>query len=159
MKSHLGVILVGLLGIMLILTPLINSPSSLMLDHQTTLDLSSDSILEWHHDCSNLTAFNGTSDGTWSYFPGDIVSVGSFSVADGYINASDYDTDSGWHGPVQYHTLTKPFPLSQLLSLEVEIEMDATADDRFGKVAVALQQVGGFLMVLMCTPRVPIQSM
>ncbi len=139
MKSHLGVILVGLLGIMLILTPLINSPSSLMLDHQTTLDLSSDSILEWHHDCSNLTAFNGTSDGTWSYFPGDIVSVGSFSVADGYINASDYDTDSGWHGPVQYHTLTKPFPLSQLLSLEVEIEMDATADDRFGKVAVALQ--------------------
>ncbi len=140
MKSHLCPILIGLLGITIILTPLVSFPSSLMLDNQTTSSLASDSALEWHHDCSNLTAFNGTSDGTWLYFPGNIVSTGSFSVDNGYIYASDYDTDSGWHGPVQYHTLANPFPLSQLLSLEVEIEMDATADNRFGKVALALQE-------------------
>lgn len=95
----------------------------------------------WHHDCSNLTAFDGMGDNSWPRDPSLEVSFGSMSSSAGYIHSLDFGTGSGYHGPLQYCTLANPFKLSQLVSFEAEFEVDATAIDRLCLVTVALHDL------------------
>ncbi|MHA2143064.1 MAG: hypothetical protein ACXADD_16385 [Candidatus Thorarchaeota archaeon] len=98
-----------------------------------------DSPIEtWHHDCNDLIEFGGVGDGSWTYFPGDQVSIGSMDSTSGYIYASDYGTGSVAHGPMLYHTLDSSFYLGDLNTFEAELELNSTGDTPIGKVVVAL---------------------
>lgn len=92
----------------------------------------------WHHDCSNLTQFDGYGDNTWPRDPSLEVSFGSLESADGHIFASDYGSGSYWHGPLRYHTFEQPFTLGAFSKIEVALELDATALDRMGHIRVYL---------------------
>ena len=99
----------------------------------------------WHHDCSNMTAFDGIGDDTWLWEGSSpfLASTGTFSSSMGAI----YSTDLGpppsvmdcFFGPIRYHTFTSPFKILQLHQLQVEIEIDpAGIDEAFGGATVYL---------------------
>jgi len=92
----------------------------------------------WHHDCSNMTAFDGMGDNSWPANPEIEVSFGSMSSSGAYIYPTDVGSGSAHHGPLYYHTLSSTFLLDQFLSLEVEAEIDAISADRGGWMIVSL---------------------
>ncbi|MHA2323638.1 MAG: hypothetical protein ACXACG_18590, partial [Candidatus Thorarchaeota archaeon] len=92
----------------------------------------------WYHDCSNLTAFDGMGDNSWVHVSGVDVSFGSLASTGGYIYAADFGTGSAWHGPLNYHTLSSPFRVSEFVRLEADLEMSASSADRRGELWVSL---------------------
>ena len=97
----------------------------------------SDWLERWHHDCSNITAFNGIADDSWYSNPtihidGEIASSGS------YIYPSDYGTGWDKHGPMQYHSFTSPILMNQLVSFEAELEIDTLVAAEYGSISVML---------------------
>jgi hypothetical protein len=92
----------------------------------------------WHQDCSNTSAFSGLGSTAWTHTSTLEVSFGSVSASGGYIYASDYGSGSDYHGPLYYHTFADSFPIRDLVSLSMEVEIDGTANDRIGKIIVAL---------------------
>jgi hypothetical protein len=88
-----------------------------------------DEALYWHHDCSNLTAFDGIGDDTWLWTGAVpmLSSSGMMNSAAGAIYSSDLGTPPSvrcWFGPIRYHTFSSPFNLLQLHQLEVEMEIE-----------------------------------
>ncbi|MHA1929846.1 MAG: DUF2341 domain-containing protein [Candidatus Thorarchaeota archaeon] len=98
---------------------------------------------QWIHDCSNMTAFDGIGNDTWTHTSTLGVSFGALSSAGGYIYASDYGTGTDHFGPLYYHTLSSSFPIDDLNSLKVEVEIDGSNIDRMGKVIVGLHDETG----------------
>ena len=78
----------------------------------------------WHHDCSNLTAFDGIGNDSWITEPGYNVS-GSMNSSGTYFYADDYGYGGFGHGPLRYHTFSSPIQLAQFISIEAELELDA----------------------------------
>lgn len=92
----------------------------------------------WYHDCSNTSAFDGLGNTSWNHLSTLGVSFGALDSESGFIIASDYGNGSDWHGPLQYHTLATPFPIRELISLRIEVEIDGSTITRMGKVIVGL---------------------
>ena len=78
----------------------------------------------WHHDCSNLTSFDGIGNDSWIVEPGYNV-TGSMNSSGTYFYADDYGYGGSGHGPLRYHTFSSPIRVSQFISLEAELEFDA----------------------------------
>jgi hypothetical protein len=115
-----------------------NPPCPVMRIHDVVLNWNSSNRVTWLHDCSNITAFNGIGDHTWSRLTSQEVTQGTLSSTSGYIYASDYGTGTDAYGPLHYHTLGVSFQVSQFLSLEAEIEIDSTVGNRRGEITVSL---------------------
>ncbi|TFF93467.1 hypothetical protein EU546_06165 [Candidatus Thorarchaeota archaeon] len=98
----------------------------------------SSSTEKWHHDCSNLTAFDGRGDDSWPHNTGVSVTFGSIQTSDGYFYSDDVGTGSGHHGPLYYHTLEQPLVVGEFVSLRTEMEINATAADRRAWLRVGL---------------------
>jgi len=103
----------------------------------TTSETVPPSISYWHHDCSNITAFDGVADDSW-YGDPNVHIDGSIASQNGYIYADDYGTGSLSYGPMRYHSFSSPFPLSTFENLSVEFEMDASSATLMGAAAVVL---------------------
>ena len=82
----------------------------------------------WHHDCSNLTAFDDIGNDSWITEPGYNV-TGTMNSSGSYFYADDYGMSGFGHGPLRYHTLSSPIPVSQFISLEAELELDVNATE------------------------------
>jgi hypothetical protein len=113
-----------------------------------TGNMNSDSVLvrvfptvdtdHWHHDCSNMTAFDGRGDDSWPHNSDVSVAFGTIQTSGSYFYSTDVGTGYGHHGPLYYHTLETPFTIGQFVELQTEIEMDASAADRRGWIRVGL---------------------
>ena len=98
----------------------------------------SSSLGTWYHDCSNLTAFSGLGDDSWTHHYFINVSFGALVSSGDFIDASSTGTGETFHGPLNYHTLSNSFPFSVFSSFEATIEFDAISADRFGWVIVSI---------------------
>jgi hypothetical protein len=97
----------------------------------------------WHHDCSNLTAFDGRGSDTWMHNSSVTVTFGSINCSGTYFYSDDVGTGTGQHGPLYYHTFGQPFELRNFDQLLAEFEMDSSAVDRRGWIRVGLHAADG----------------
>ncbi|MFW9837045.1 MAG: DUF2341 domain-containing protein [Candidatus Thorarchaeota archaeon] len=93
-------------------------------------DWGESATLRWHHDCSNMTAFDGVGNDEWlwehSAF-GIRTASGTLNSSGQFIYASDLGTppaEKCWFGPLRYHTLSNPFQFDGFRKLDVEFEID-----------------------------------
>ncbi len=97
----------------------------------------------WHHDCSNLTAFDGRGNNTWTHDSSVNVTFGSINCSGTYFYSDDVGTGTGNHGPLYYCTLEQPFELHDFEQLFAEFEMNASAADRRGWIRLGLHAADG----------------
>ncbi len=100
-----------------------------VIEESTEVHLSSSAPTIWHDDCSNTSSFPDLA--VW--YNGAMGSIGS---VDGYINATDYGSASGSHGPVYYHTFQPAIAIRDFNWLEAEIELDGSS--AMGAAAIML---------------------
>lgn len=93
----------------------------------------------WHHDCTNLTDFQGEGDESWLVFDNRDNSFGELDSQGGYVEAVDTGTGSVWHGPMLYHEFADSFSLSDFVKLSAEVEIVSTEPpSKLGHVVVGL---------------------
>jgi hypothetical protein len=98
--------------------------------NEIAITVSGGSTFSWHHDCSNVTAFDGDGDDSWLWehsTPDLLTTSGTLNSSGQYINVTDLGTppvDRCWFGPLQYHTLAAPFQFSQFRTFDVEFEVN-----------------------------------
>ena len=88
-----------------------------VIEESTASHLTSSTPTIWHDDCSNTSSFPDLA--VW--YNGAMGSIGSVN---GYINATDYGSASGSHGPVYYHTFQPAIAIRDFNWLEAEIELN-----------------------------------
>jgi hypothetical protein len=104
----------------------------------------------WHHDCSNMTAFDGVGDDTWLWehsTPDLLTTLGTLNSSGQYIYSPDLGTppvDRCWFGPMRYHSLATPFQFSRFRTLDVEFEINPNGQaGATGGIFVALHDESG----------------
>lgn len=85
----------------------------------------------WYHDGSNITGFASP--------VADLPTMGSLTSSGTYFYSEDLGTGSGWHGPAMTYTLEETFKVSQMTSIDIEIEFDCVSTtNRLGALNVIL---------------------
>jgi len=102
-----------------------------------------DTVSIWHHDCSNLTAFDGIGDDSWLW-----IGARPMTTSSGSLNSSGraiycpelgpLPNTTGWYGPLYYHTLSVPFSFPTLRKLKVEFELAPNSPAEIGGAQVTL---------------------
>ncbi|MHA2323330.1 MAG: hypothetical protein ACXACG_16995 [Candidatus Thorarchaeota archaeon] len=104
----------------------------------------------WHHDCSNITAFDGVGDDTWLWehsTPDLLTTLGTLNSSGQYIYSADLGVppvDRCWFGPLRYHSLATPFQFYGFRTLDVEFEINPNGQaGATGGIFVALHDESG----------------
>lgn len=106
-------------------------------------------LASWHHDCSNMTAFDGIGDDNWLWeHPAfDLVATSETLSSSGqYIYTADLGTpptQECWFGPLNYHTFDTPFSFSRFRTLDVEFQIDPIGASETGGAYVLLHDQTG----------------
>ena len=113
---------------------LILSSDIVLIDKASGFDTAQEVITNiWHHDCSNLTAFSDIGNESW--FADNVTEIGgTMNTTGDFFYSNDTGMGPFGHGPFRYHTLAQPFPVSQFVSLQAELEIYASDIDVVGNI-------------------------
>jgi hypothetical protein len=114
------------------------SSDIVLVDRASGFDTAQEVITNiWYHDCSNLTAFSGIGNESW--FADNVTAVsGVMNTTGDFFYSNDTGFGEFGHGPFRYHTLAQPFPVSQFVSLQAELEVYSSDIEVVGGVLVYL---------------------